>query len=182
MTNDEHRADDGTLHDQFDPPALEEDASPQSEPETINDMPVWKLHGVTLTNRGLVLRSDAWIHLSDLGDEGWGLMAPEAQIKSWEQDLAWEGITVSPWEKMPYKPWGRTVLVTSGLLILAGFPLIVPFMIGTVLFVILGKSNQYACRNLRHAPGLRGLFEWTTLEGKNVSTSGYYDYPYQPRE
>ena len=146
MTNDEHKTN-----------------------ESINGMPVWQLHGVTLTNRRLVLQSDAWIHLSDYGDEGWGLMAPEAQIQSWEKELAEEGITTSPWEEMPYKPYDRDfnwMAATIILLSLLGGPLVI--VLGVVL-IILYKRNTYVCRNMRIADGLKPLFSHTSIKESHVA-------------
>ena len=137
--------------------------------DSINGMPVWQLHGVTLKNRKLVLQSDAWIHLSDLGDDGWGLMAPEAQIKSWEKYLADEEITVSPWEEMPYKPYDRSskwMAVMIVLLSLLGGPLII---VTVVVLIIMGNSNAYACRNLRIANGLKPLFSHTSIKESHVA-------------
>ena len=54
-----------------------DDPGADMKPKTINGMPVWKLHSVNPDNLAKVRETDAWIHLSDHGDEGWGLAAQD---------------------------------------------------------------------------------------------------------
>jgi hypothetical protein len=144
-------------------------------PDTINGMAVWKLDGVRLTNRELIMRSDAWIHFSDHGDDGWGLMAPEVQINSWREDLSKAGITITPWENLPYKPYGKTFALVVIWIALISFVLIIPFFFVVLTIIIVGKRNQYTCRHIRFAPGLRGVFAWTSLNDTHVhpNSGGY---------
>ena len=137
-------------------------------PDRINGMPVWKLDGVGLNNRGLIMRTDAWVHFSDRGDAGWGLMAPAVQIQSWRNDFAKQGITITPWARLPYKPYGKNSMMIWFILTMVSFVFVLPFFVMVPLVIIIGRRNQYHCRHIRFAPGLNGVFAWTSLSDSHV--------------
>lgn len=143
-------------------------SSHTTAPDCINGMPVWKLDGVGLNNRGLIMRTDAWVHFSDRGDEGWGLMAPDQQITSWRDDFAKQGITITPWARLPYKPYGKNSMMIWFILTIISFVFVVPFFVMVILGIIIGRRNQYHCRHIRFAPGLNGVFAWTSLSDSHV--------------
>lgn len=139
-------------------------------PDTINGTSVWHLKGVKLTNRDLLLRTDAWIHFSDFGDEGWGLMAPENQITSWVEDLATCGITIEPWSDLPYKPFGVKVfaiLVCIGFISCYAISVFIIFIM-PISIILITKLNAYRCKHIRFASGLKSIFAWTSIKGSHV--------------
>ena len=140
-------------------------------PDTINGTQVWHLKGVRLTNRDLLSRTDAWVHFSDLGDGGWGLMASEDQIASWKENLMDCGITIEPWEFVPCKPLGMKAFIMMGV-----FGLIAIFLLGILVAmfvtiwgsIIITQVNAYNCRHIRFAPGMKSNFAWTSMRGSHV--------------
>ena len=133
-------------------------------PDTINGTPVWHLEGVTFDTMEVVKKTDAWIHLTDLGDDGWGLIAPEAQVEALSDPLARHGITVRAWEGLPVKPYGKNHAIVFVIITICSFALILLFVMMIILGIILWQWNAYRCRHIRIAPGLRPFFSWTSLK------------------
>ncbi len=141
-------------------------------PERINGTPVWHLKGIKLTNRDLLLSTDAWIHFSDKGDEGWGLMASEDQIASWKEDLESCDITIEPWKLLPCKPLGMEAFIMIGICFVLSFlalgVFVAAFPIVVVGSLISTQVNAYNCRHIRFAQGLKSNFAWTSMRGSHV--------------
>lgn len=147
--------------------------------DKINSVPVWKVHGVNLDNRDILLKTDAWLHLSDLGDDGWGVMGSQKQLDDLKPLLTKHGFEVEPWAKLPYKPIGKrfiwmTLIIAFSLFIvalllhineseLAKLLFASPIIFG-VLAIFKGKINAYRCRHLRFATGVSGFFNLTGIK------------------
>lgn len=158
---------------------LAEDADPDSmesipaydleeasrEADAINGVPVWRLHGVKPYNLAKVRETDIWIHLSDLGAKGWGLMGSAEEVSFWEQHLAEAGITLEPWIRLPYKPWGEKEGKRALWVSLLFLPTIIGFFIAMFISGILSARNGLKCSKMRYAMGLSGVFYLTSISG-----------------
>ena len=159
-------------------------AKAESSAEKINGTAIWHISGVTPGNVDMLRETDAWIHLSDHGPDGWGVAATAPEISYWHEHLSEAGMTITPWKKMPYKPFGVVAMVTSISISLLGFAIaffsflsasiglfFLPFIIIPTLIIVF-KVNSVKCRHMRFAMGLSGMFKFSSIAdnypGRNV--------------
>ena len=158
------------------------DAAPQQD--KINGVPLWKMEGVNLETMDIVLKSNAWMHYSDLGDEGWLLLAPEATTQDLAKHFSKHGIAVTPVEKLPYRPLEMKHYLPFAIALLTpfalafitfpdGFLIFLPlFFVVAIILSIYHTVNTYLCRHIRTAPGLKSMLQWTSLGETNTTVRG----------
>jgi hypothetical protein len=157
-------------------PEAPQNTNEEITPDKIAGLPAWHLEGINLDNLDTVYRTNSWIHYSDHADDGWGLVAIEKQIDSWRPHLAKAGITITPWETLPYKPYTAKQIIIGFLFCVVTFPLFPLIFITIPSAIIIAGRNSYKCRHLRSASGLRALLNTTNLQDRGVVThSGRYE-------